>query len=173
MNDTLAGGKKGARRGDLYLIISNDGNTWKRSSKTIIPRKGPHHNNPLCLETFIRTAQGIDVWYSARLSGPPYVWSILRTRLMQRDGGTPYATAAGSVKLGTVPGNGGSAEARIVFPPGLFTKPPTVTATSDNGRVNPGTSGVSKAGCTLKGFNWTAGHATAPTLHWTAIQMSD
>ncbi|MFF5794008.1 hypothetical protein ACFY5D_18355 [Paeniglutamicibacter sp. NPDC012692] len=171
MNDTLVGGK-GARKGDLYLITSNDGNTWKRSSKAIIPRKGPHHDN-LYASTFICTPQGIDVWYSARLNGPPYVWSILRTRLMQRDGGTPYATAAGSVKLGTVPGNGGSAERHIAFPPGLFTKPPTVTATSDNGRVNPGTSGVSKAGCTLKGFNWTGVHAAAPTLHWTAIQMSD
>lgn len=171
MNDTLTGGK-GARRGDLYLITSNDGNTWKRSSKAIIPRKGPHHNN-LYASTFIPTTQGIDVWYSARLTGPPFVWSVLRTRLKQRDCGTPYATAAGRVKLGNVPGNGGVAEARIAFPPGLFTKPPTVTATSDNGRVNPGTAGVSKAGCTVKGFNWTAVHAATPTLYWTAIQMSD
>lgn len=72
-----------------------------------------------------------------------------------------------------MPGNGGAAEVRIVFPSGLFTKTPTVTATSDNGRVIPGTSGVSKTGCTLKGLNWTAAHAATPTLHWTAIQMSD
>ncbi|MGL3806620.1 hypothetical protein ACSYDW_11035 [Paeniglutamicibacter sp. R2-26] len=171
LNDTLVGGK-GARKGELYLITSDDGETWKRSSKSIIPRKGPHHDN-LYASTFIRTAQGIDVWYSARLNGPPFVWSILRTRLMQRDGGTPYATAAGNVRLGSVPGNGGSAEKHISFPPGLFTRRPTVTATSDNGRVNPGATGISKAGCTLRGANWTGAASGRSTLQWTAIQMRD
>lgn len=170
MNDTLQGGT-GAKEGELYLIASWDGINFTSSEKSIIPRRGPHHDN-LYEATFVASGGGFDVWYSARITGSPSVWSILRSRLHRRSPGDVYATASGTTRVGNVTAGGGVAEVAVVFPAGLFTEAPTITASPNNGRVNVGTSAITKDGFTLKGFNWTTGDATAPYLSWVATQAN-
>lgn len=170
MNDTLQGGT-GAKEGELYLIASWDGINFTSSEKSIIPRGGPHHDN-LYEATFVASGGGFDVWYSARITGSPSVWSILRSRLHRRSPGDVYATASGTTRVGNVTAGGGAAEVAVVFPAGLFTEAPTITASPNNGRVNVGTSAITKDGFTLKGFNWTTGDATAPYLSWVATQAN-
>lgn len=169
LNDTLQGGT-GAREGDIYLITSWDGVNFASGSESVIPRVGPHHDN-LYEATLVASGGGFDVWYSARITGSPSVWSILRSRLHRRVPGVPYATAGGNVRLGVIAANGGSDGVSVTFPPGLFTNTPLITASSNNGRVSPGTAAVTKDGFTLKGFNWTSGDAVQPYVSWVATQV--
>lgn len=169
MNDTLTGGA-GAREGDLLIMASNDGITWKASAVPVIPRVGPKHDN-LYKADMIPTEYGWDVWYSARTTGSPSVWGVYRTRLTAYDPDVPYASQQGSATMGTVNANGGSEEKTVTFTPGLFTKTPTVFATSNNGRIVCSASGASSTGFSLKGFNWTTGNAVDPILSWVAIQQ--
>lgn len=167
--DTLQGGT-GAREGDLFLATSDDGETWAVGSKPVVPREGQWHTD-LYQSTFVATEHGIDVWYSARVTGSPSVWSILRTRLTLDDPRQPYATASGTVTFAEVAAGSSESEA-VVFPPGRFTSPPVVTVSSANGRINPGIAGLSKNGVTIKAFNWTTANAAGnPTLHWYAVQQ--
>lgn len=169
LNDTLQGGT-GAREGDIYLITSWDGVNFASGSESVIPRVGPHHDN-LYEATLVASGGGFDVWYSARITGSPSVWSILRSRLHRRVPGVPYATAGGNVRLGVIAANGGSDGVSVTFPPGLFTNTPLITASSNNGRVSPGTAAITKDGFTLKGFNWTSGDAVQPYVSWVATQV--
>lgn len=164
--DTLTGGT-GAREGDLLLATSDDGDTWTTSAP-VVPRYGEHHTD-LYQAAFVVDERGIDVWYSARITGSPSVWSILRTRLTLDDPRRPYATASGTVAFGVVPA-GGSAAAGVTFPQGRFTRTPVVTVSSANGRISPGTSGLTRDSVTIKAFNWTGANATNPVLHWSATQ---
>ncbi|MEU1240033.1 hypothetical protein ABZ388_06710 [Micromonospora parva] len=79
VNDTLEGGT-GARDGDLLLATSDDGVLWAVGAVPVIPRVGVYHTD-LYQASFVADPFGIDVWYSARVTGSPSVWSILRTRL--------------------------------------------------------------------------------------------
>ncbi len=166
--DTLQGGT-GAREGDLLLATSDDGTVWTVGAVPVVPRVGEYHTD-LYQASFVVDERGIDVWYSARVTASPSVWSILRTRLTVDDPRLPYSTASGTVGFGVVPA-GGSAAADVVFPPGRFTRAPVVTVSSANGRINPGTAGLSRDSVTVKAFNWTGADATNPILHWVAVQQ--
>lgn len=66
-----------------------------------------------------------------------------------------------------------SATVAIVFPVGLFTQPPIVSAICSNGRVTISyeTAGLTKDGVTLRANNWSSGNMPAGALiQWTAIQ---
>ncbi|MGO2411590.1 hypothetical protein ACTXIU_13375 [Glutamicibacter arilaitensis] len=170
MNDTMLGGN-GGRSANLYVISSADGIDWDRSTKPVIPRIGPEHND-MYAATFDVTPDGIDIWYSA-IARNPSAWHIFRAKATRQGLGTPYAATSGYGEVDTVAANGGKSQLVIDFPAGLFSGNPIVTATSANGRCTIGLEATpTKDQAIINVFNWTTGGATTPRVFWQAIQQN-
>lgn len=171
MNDTEQGGN-GGRNANIYLITSSDGINWEKAPAPLVPRIGPDHNT-MYAATFEVRGDSIDVWYSA-IQQNPGEWHIFKTTAYKVKPGSIGASLSGSIRSDIdVTANGGKATVNITFPPGFFTRPPVVTAVSDNGRVSVSVSSSSLPtvdGAALNIFNWTTGNAARPTVHWVAIE---
>ena len=97
LSDCVAG-QNGAL-GDLYLIDSVDGLTWRRGGSQLIPRTLAGQHTALYRSSFVPGYSegrfGLHVWYPGWIPGATPVWSIFKTFVSEDTGWLPLSLSTG------------------------------------------------------------------------------
>lgn len=180
VNDTLLD-QTGARDGDLLFATSDNGTSWNISPNPCIPRVGPNHTDlyfGCAIQSIVDGVAGFDVWYSARITASPSVWSILRTNLNTFPPEISSSARSASGLIGGNPqvnSNGGSVDVSVSFPSGLFTTANNIgfSCIASNARLNPSLASINTNGAVIRLFNWTSANAGSGwAIRWIALETS-
>lgn len=152
--------------GDVMVMTSDDGVAWTLGPPCI-PRSNGALHTALYRSSLVPAIRngvlGFDVWYPGWTTGPTS-WHLYFTHVSTR--------IEESVIVGQVlssPPAGGSDHKDITFPPGAFTKPPFVVASTTNTRATVGAALITKDGCRILVDNWTAGAISSIAVNYRAV----
>lgn len=161
MNDCISG-QSGAQ-GNLYMIESRNGLTWTRGSGVLVPQSQSGEHDALYRSTFVpefvNGKLGLRIWYPGWTTGSTKVWNLYRTFAeVPTDGGGgggPLVQGEMFEETRSVPANTGFISVSRNFPR-PFSNTPSVTVSTDSGRLNPAVTAVTSTSVTFGLNNWTS-----------------
>ena len=99
-------------------------------------------------------------------------WGTMRVSASGEITGLPVPVVAtgGGVDFGTVSSGGGAKTIVITFPSGRFTKTPSVSAMTSQGRITPVVFNITKDSFSFRVWNFTSSDAGSVVGSWMAVQ---
>ena len=85
---------------------------------------------------------------------------------------TPYRTATGTLSIPSSSAYSFQSPVTVTFPPGLFTQPPIVVASTESIRLNTSTSSITTTNFDFRTGNNTSGSDPGSTGSWVAVQAT-